>query len=114
MPTPRTRRLIAQDKAFVWHPFTQMRDWLADPEPLIITRGEASTLFDREGRPYLAPISSLWVTVHGHGHPRLKAALRRQMDKLDHSTLLGLANGPSIELATSLVKAAPNGLEKVF
>jgi adenosylmethionine-8-amino-7-oxononanoate aminotransferase len=114
MPTARTRRLIAQDKAFVWHPFTQMRDWLADPEPLVITRGEASTLFDSEGRPYLDAISSLWVTVHGHGHPRLNSALKRQMDKLDHSTLLGLANEPSIELAAALVRAAPKGLEKVF
>src|ERR1700722_14014952 len=114
MPTARTRRLIAQDKAFVWHPFTQMRDWLADPEPLIITKGKASTLFDSEGRPYLDAISSLWVTVHGHGHPRLNAALKHQMDKLDHSTLLGLANEPSIELAAALVRAAPKGLEKVF
>jgi adenosylmethionine---8-amino-7-oxononanoate aminotransferase len=114
MPTARTRRLIAQDKAFVWHPFTQMRDWLADPEPLVITRGRASTLFDSEGRPYLDAISSLWVTVHGHGHPRLKAALSRQMDRLDHSTLLGLANEPSIDLAAALVQAAPKGLEKVF
>jgi len=114
MPTARTRRLIAQDKAFVWHPFTQMRDWLADPEPLVITGAKASTLFDSEGRPYLDAVSSLWVTVHGHGHPRLKAALSRQMDKLDHSTLLGLANEPSIELAVALAKAAPKGLEKVF
>ncbi|HTB22263.1 MAG TPA: adenosylmethionine--8-amino-7-oxononanoate transaminase [bacterium] len=114
MPTARTRRLIAQDKAFVWHPFTQMRDWLADPEPLVISRGEGATLFDSEGLPYLDAVSSLWVTVHGHGHPRLKAALNRQMDKLDHSTLLGLANEPSIELAAALVQAAPKGLEKVF
>jgi adenosylmethionine---8-amino-7-oxononanoate aminotransferase len=114
MPTARTRRLIAQDKAFVWHPFTQMRDWLADPEPLVIAQGRGATLFDSEGRPYLDAVSSLWVTVHGHGHPRLKAALARQMDKLDHSTLLGLANEPSIELAAALAKAAPKGLEKVF
>src|SRR5665213_1631755 len=114
MTTARTRRLIAQDKAFVWHPFTQMRDWLADPEPLVISRGQKSTLFDSEGRPYLDGVSSLWVTVHGHGHPKLKAALNRQMDKLDHSTLLGLANEPSIELAAALVGVAPKGLSKVF
>jgi adenosylmethionine-8-amino-7-oxononanoate aminotransferase len=114
MPTAKTRRLIAADKAHVWHPFTQMRDWLADVEPLVITRGLGSTLFDSEGQAYLDAVSSLWVTVHGHGHPRLKAALARQMDRLDHSTLLGLANEPSVELAVALAKAAPEGLDKVF
>jgi adenosylmethionine---8-amino-7-oxononanoate aminotransferase len=114
MPLARTRRLRQQDKAFVWHPFTQMRDWLADPQPLIISRARGSTLFDSDGRPFLDGVSSLWVTVHGHGHPRLKAALNRQMGLLDHSTLLGLANEPSVDLAAALVKVVPRGLEKVF
>ena len=114
MPSARTRSLVAQDKAHVWHPFTQMRDWEADPEPLVISRGRGCTLFDSEGRPYLDGVSSLWVTVHGHGHPRLRRALERLMEALDHSTLLGLANEPSIALAGALAAAAPRGLRKVF
>jgi adenosylmethionine-8-amino-7-oxononanoate aminotransferase len=114
MANQKTRSLRAKDKAYVWHPFTQMQDWQADPEPLVITRGQGSTLFDSDGKPYLDGVSSLWVTVHGHGHPRLNAALAAQAAKLDHSTLLGLANEPSILLAEALVKAAPKGLSKVF
>ena len=109
MPSARTKNLIAQDKQYVWHPFTQMRDWLSDPEPLVITRGQGATLFDSDGHAYLDAVSSLWVTVHGHGHPRLAQALARQMAQLDHSTLLGLANEPSIALARALVQAAPKG-----
>ena len=116
MPRPhrRTRRLIAQDKARVWHPFTQMQDWLADPQPLVISRGQGATLFDSDDRAYLDGVSSLWVTVHGHSHPRLLGALTRQAGRLDHSSLLGLANEPSILFAEALVKAAPRGLTKVF
>ncbi|HXC65645.1 MAG TPA: adenosylmethionine--8-amino-7-oxononanoate transaminase, partial [bacterium] len=87
----------------------QMRDWLDDPDPLVITRGQGSTLFDSDGHAYLDAVSSLWVTVHGHGHPKLAQALARQMERLDHSTLLGLANEPSIALAEALVQAAPSG-----
>jgi adenosylmethionine-8-amino-7-oxononanoate transaminase len=114
MPSQRTRQLIAQDKKHVWHPFTQMQDWLDDPQPLVIERGKKATLFDSEGKAYLDGVSSLWVNVHGHGHPRLNAALTAQLAKLQHSTLLGLANTPSIELAEALLKVAPAGLSKVF
>ncbi len=114
MPTPKTRRLRDLDKAHVWHPFTQMQDWLRDPAPLVISRASGSTLFDSDGQPYLDGVSSLWTTVHGHGHPRLTRALAQQAAQLDHSTLLGLANEPSIELAAALAQAAPKGLAKVF
>jgi len=112
--SPRTRRLIADDKRFVWHPFTQMKDWLADPEPLVIERARGAWLFDTEGRRYLDGVSSLWVTVHGHRRAELDAAVRAQLDKVAHSTLLGLANVPSIELARALLAVAPKGLAKVF
>ena len=114
MPSQRTRALIAKDKQHVWHPFTQMQDWLDDAEPLVIERGKKATLFDSEGKAYLDAVSSLWVNVHGHSHPRLNAALASQLEKLQHSTLLGLANTPSIELAEALVAVAPVGLTKVF
>src|SRR5258705_1986236 len=92
-----TQRLVNDDKAHVWHPFTQMKDWLEE-EPLVIDRAKGSLLYDSQGRAYLDGVSSLWVTVHGHGHPALNAALTRQAAKLDHSNLLGLANTPSILL----------------
>jgi adenosylmethionine-8-amino-7-oxononanoate transaminase len=113
MPQKRTKKLIADDKRYVWHPFTQMKEWLEE-EPLVIERAKGSWLYDSEGRKYLDGVSSLWVTVHGHNHPALNAAVARQLEKLDHSTLLGLANTPSIELAKELIRVAPKGLSKVF
>ncbi len=108
-----TRRLIALDKRHVWHPFTQMKDWLEE-EPLVIAKAKGSTLTDSEGRRYLDGVSSLWVTVHGHNHPAITKAIAAQLRQLDHSTLLGLANIPSIQLARELALAAPAGLSKVF
>ncbi|HWP28201.1 MAG TPA: adenosylmethionine--8-amino-7-oxononanoate transaminase [Chloroflexota bacterium] len=109
----RTQQLAADDKAYVWHPFTQMADYVAG-EPLIIERGEGSYLIDTEGRRYLDGVSSLWVTVHGHRKAELDAAIVDQLGRIAHSTLLGIANVPSIELARRLVAVAPPGLTKVF
>ncbi len=109
----RTRDLAAADQAHIWHPFTQMQDYAQD-EPLIIEHGEGCWLVDTEGRRYLDGVSSLWVTVHGHRHPRLDAAVREQLDRIAHSTLLGITNAPAVELAERLVAIAPAGLTKVF
>ncbi|MCA2981865.1 MAG: adenosylmethionine--8-amino-7-oxononanoate transaminase, partial [Myxococcaceae bacterium] len=109
----RTAALLAAARAHVWHPFTQMQQW-PDDEPLVIERAEGNWLVDTEGRRYLDAISSLWVTVHGHRRPELDAAVRAQLDKVAHSTLLGLASVPSIELAQRLVQKAPEGLAHVF
>jgi adenosylmethionine---8-amino-7-oxononanoate aminotransferase len=103
--------LVDKDKRFVWHPFTQMRDWV---EPLIIERGEGNHLIDTDGRRYLDGVSSLWVNVHGHHRREIDDAVRAQLDRIAHSTLLGLANVPSIELAEQLIAIAPRGLSKVF
>lgn len=111
MPAPRD--LVAWDHAYLWHPFTQMQDWLAEA-PLIIERGEGNYLVDTEGRRYLDGVSSLWCNVHGHRHPALDAALRAQAERIAHSTLLGLASVPSIELARALIAVAPPGLSRVF
>ncbi len=105
--------LAEKDKRYVWHPFTQMRDWTA-AEPLIIARGDGNQLIDVDGRRYLDGVSSLWVNVHGHHRREIDDAVRAQLDKIAHSTLLGLANVPSIELAEKLVQIAPLGLTKVF
>lgn len=116
-PTPdalaRHRTLLAQDEAHVWHPFTQMQAWKGD-EPLVIERAEGNELIDVLGNRYLDGVSSLWVTVHGHRKARIDEAVIAQLGKIAHSTLLGLASVPSIELATKLVKIAPKGLTKVF
>src|SRR6185436_20081680 len=105
--------LLEKDKRFVWHPFTQMADWVAG-EPLVIERAEGNYLFDTHGRRYLDGVSSLWVNLHGHRHPAIDAAVRAQLDRVAHSTLLGLSSVPAIELAARLIAVAPPGLGKVF
>jgi adenosylmethionine-8-amino-7-oxononanoate aminotransferase len=105
--------LAEKDKRYVWHPFTQMQDWLRD-EPLVIASAEGNYLIDVNGQRYLDGVSSLWVNVHGHRCPEIDAAIRQQLDRVAHTTLLGLGNVPSIQLAERLVHLAPVGLQKVF
>lgn len=110
----RTREeLTAIDHRHLWHPFTAQSEWTAS-EPLIIDRGEGAYLIDIEGNRYIDGVSSLWTNVHGHRHPHIDAAVRAQLDKIAHTTLLGLASTPSIELAEQLVKILPQGLSRVF
>jgi len=110
---PRTRQLSRWDKQHLWHPFTQMQDWAANDQ-LIIERGNGIYLYDTEGRKYIDGVSSLWVTVHGHHQKEINKAIIKQLGKIAHSTLLGLGNVPSIELARKLVEITPKGLTKVF
>jgi adenosylmethionine---8-amino-7-oxononanoate aminotransferase len=105
--------LVARDLAAVWHPFTQHASWPAD-DPLVIDRASGVYLFDPDGRRYLDGCSSLWVTVHGHGEPAISRAIQQQLERLDHSTFLGLTHEPGIELAEELLRLAPEGLGKVF
>ena len=105
--------LIQWDHAHVWHPFTPQAAWLND-DPLIIERGEGVYLFDIEGNRYLDGVSSLWCNVHGHHHPRLDAAIRQQLDRMAHSTLLGVSHPGAIELSRQLAERAPEGLSRVF
>ncbi len=108
-----TRQLVDWDRRHVWHPFTQMQDWLAQ-EPLIIERGEGNYLIDTEGRRYLDGVSSLWCNVHGHRKKELDEALREQCERIAHSTMLGLANVPATVLAKQLADIAPRSLQRVF
>ncbi|MDE3019042.1 MAG: adenosylmethionine--8-amino-7-oxononanoate transaminase [Nitrospirota bacterium] len=110
---PDTKRLADWDRRYLWHPFTQMQEWEQAP-PLIIDRGRGSHLIDSEGRRYLDGVSSIWVNVHGHRHPTLDRAIRTQLGKVAHSTLLGLSSPPAIALARALVQLAPRGLTRVF
>jgi len=105
--------LAERDRRSLWHPFTQMGDWL-DGQPVVIERGEGNYLIDTEGRRYFDGVSSLWVNLHGHDHPILRARLHAQLDRIAHSTLLGLSAVPPIELAEKLIALAPAGLTRVF
>jgi adenosylmethionine-8-amino-7-oxononanoate aminotransferase len=100
------------DRAHVWHPFTQMRDWLKR-EPVVIIAGQGAVLCDVHGREYLDANASIWTNLHGHNHPRINAAIRRQLGKIAHSSALGLANEPASLLAAKLVRAAtPHSLPR--
>ncbi len=101
------------DNAHVWHPFTAMSAYRDEHAPIIVA-AEGFHLIDVEGRRYLDGHSSLWCNIHGHRVPSMDAAIRHQLDRVAHSTLLGLANEPSIELAAELVRRTPAGLNKVF
>lgn len=107
------RSLRELDLAHVWHPFTAMSAYAAEQAPIIVA-AEGFRLVDQTGRRYLDGHSSLWCNIHGHRVPELDAALTYQLKSVAHSTLLGLANEPSIALAAALVDRAPHGLQHVF
>ena len=102
--------LAKLDHAHVWHPFTQMRDWLKR-EPIVITSGKGAVLRDVHGKKYLDANSSIWTNLHGHQHPKINAAIKRQLKKISHSSALGFANEPASLLAANLVKAVNPKLE---
>ena len=108
-----SKLLSEWDKKFVWHPFTQMSEWVRS-DNLIIESGKGNYLKDTNGKKYLDGVSSLWCNVHGHCIPELDRAVRKQISQIAHSTFLGLSNVPAIELAKKLIEVAPKGLSRVF
>ncbi|MCX7825989.1 MAG: aminotransferase class III-fold pyridoxal phosphate-dependent enzyme, partial [Verrucomicrobiae bacterium] len=84
------------DHRHLWHPFTQMRDWMTE-EPVIIESGQGARLRDTRGREYLDANASIWTNIHGHNHPHINAAVRAQLERIAHSSFLGLSNVPAIE-----------------
>jgi len=108
-----TEQLQELDRRHVWHPFTQMQDWEREA-PLVITHGEGSWLIDSDGNRYLDGVASMWTNVHGHCRRELNEALKAQVDRLEHSTLLGLASEQSILLAQQLAQITPAGLDRFF
>jgi adenosylmethionine-8-amino-7-oxononanoate aminotransferase len=103
----RTDALRAADRAAVWHPFTQQRGWESEDAP-IIERAEGTTVWDTDGNAYIDGTSALWCTVHGHRHPTIDAAVRDQLGRVAHTTMLGLSHPGAIELAQRLVDIAPS------
>ena len=108
-----TKTLQEYDRAYVWHPFTQMKEWENDT-PIVIERGAGTYLIDTDGNRWLDGVGSIWTNVHGHCRPEINEAIKRQVDRLEHSTLLGLTNDQAVILAKRLVAIAPPGLCKVF
>ncbi len=113
MNIPSYEELSNMDKRYLWHPFTQMKEW-CEADPIIIVEGRDCFIRDIKGRWYLDGVSSLWVNIHGHNRKEINEAIKRQLDLISHSTIFGLANLPSILLAERLVRIAPKGLTKVF
>src|SRR5437867_2355524 len=111
-----TDQLIAWDKRFVWHPFTDMREWCAaEHEPLVLVEGRGALLRDSRGREYIDGNSSIWTNIHGHSHPHINAAIRRQLTRVAHTSFLGFTNPAAIELAQAIVALFPDTpLNKVF
>jgi adenosylmethionine-8-amino-7-oxononanoate aminotransferase len=109
-----TADLIAADRRYLWHPFTQQQGWCEDEPPCVIDHAEGTNLFDTDGNAYIDGVSSLWCNVHGHRHEAIDAAVSAQLGRVAHSTMLGLSHEPAIELAERLVAVAPPGLQRVF
>jgi adenosylmethionine---8-amino-7-oxononanoate aminotransferase len=101
------------DRRHLWHPFTQQQGWMEEDFP-IIESADDTTLYDTEGNAYIDGVSSLWCNVHGHRHPAIDIAIKDQLDRVAHSTMLGLSHAPAAKLAKRLVDLAPEGLERVF
>ncbi|MEI6083956.1 MAG: adenosylmethionine--8-amino-7-oxononanoate transaminase [Verrucomicrobiota bacterium] len=103
--------LADKDHRYLWHPFTQMKQWMVE-EPVIIESGHEAILVDVNGKEYLDANSSIWTNLHGHAHPTITQAIKDQLDRVAHSSFLGLTNVPAIELAEKL--SVLTGLPRVF
>jgi adenosylmethionine-8-amino-7-oxononanoate aminotransferase len=107
-------RIVGADKRHVWHPYTPMRQYIDEVDPLVIARAEGARLYDVDGRSYIDANSSWWVALLGHGHPRLVEALRAQASRLCHVSLAGTTHEGAAMLAEELAAIAPPGLSRVF
>jgi len=107
-----TQQTLSQrDRAHLWHPYTQMK---TTPDAIPIVRAEGVYLYTEDGRRLLDGISSWWVNIHGHAHPKLNAALSSQAARVDHVAFAGLTHEPAVQLAERLTSILPSGLTRVF
>jgi adenosylmethionine---8-amino-7-oxononanoate aminotransferase len=105
--------LAELDRQHLWHPFTQQQSWAEEDFP-IIASADDTTLYDTEGNAFIDGVSSLWCNVHGHRHPAIDIAIKDQLDRVAHTTMLGLSHAPAVKLAKRLVDLAPGELRRVF
>jgi adenosylmethionine-8-amino-7-oxononanoate aminotransferase len=113
MQRPTTGDLARLDREVLWHPFTQQQGWHDEP-PILIERAQGTTVYDTDGNAYIDGTSSLWCNVHGHGHPHIDDAVRAQLERVAHTTMLGLSHPGAVELGRRLLGMAPPGLSRVF
>jgi len=114
MKKTRTQEWVKMDREAVWHPFTQMRDWQMQDPVTVIERASGNYLIDTDGKKYLDGVSSLWANVHGHRVKQIDRAVKKQLDRIAHTTFLGLSHPGAIELSKKLIGLAPKGLSRVF
>jgi len=107
------KTLQEKDRLYLWHPYTQMKDY-ADRDLLLIDKAEGLFLYDQEGKQYYDTISSWWCILHGHNHPIIKEYVKKQLDKLEQVLLAGTTHEPAILLAEKLIAITPDNLTKVF
>lgn len=105
--------LLKKDLQFIWHPYTQQKDCRSVP-PILIKKAKGIRLYDNNGKFYYDTISSWWCNVHGHNHPKIKQAIKKQLDSLEHILFAGFTHGPAIKLAEKLISLAPKGIKRVF
>ena len=101
------------DLKYIWHPFTQMKEY-QEQSPIVIEDSDGVYLIDSDGKKYIDGVSSLWVNIHGHKSKEINNAIKQQIDKIAHSTLLGITNPSASILAKKLIDLSPDGLQKVF
>src|SRR3989338_4715154 len=104
---------IKKDLQYIWHPYTQMKDCLKSP-PILIEKAKGAKLYDAEGNFYYDTISSWWCNVHGHNHPKINSAIRRQLVSLEHVMFAGFTHKSAVSLAEKLISIVPKNLTKVF
>jgi len=110
----RRDEILSLDRARVWHPYTQMQEYLEQTEPLVLESAQGSRFRDVDGRSYIDGNASWYCCALGHQHPRLVKALSAQAEKMCHVPLAGIAHEPSARLAEELCTVAPAGLSRVF
>ena len=113
MATKNNHSIMQRDLSVVWHPCTQMKDH--EQLPLIpIKSGQGVFLEDYDGNRYIDAISSWWVNLFGHNHPKITAAVKQQLDQLEHVLLAGFTHEPVIQLSERLAALSPDGLSRCF
>ncbi|MEX1361885.1 MAG: adenosylmethionine--8-amino-7-oxononanoate transaminase [Nannocystaceae bacterium] len=105
--------LVARDARVLWHPATHFED-LGRLPVIPIVSAQGAWLVAEDGRRILDGIGSWWTSIHGHGHPRIVAAIREQVGRLDHVMFAGFTHAPAVELAEGLLEAASPGYGRVF